>query len=177
MRDTTIPKWMFIETLDQTDICTVCGKEYRRPLEPGYGYGSKVVCSYHCQRKLERESPNSYEYKKIHGEEKRSRPEPLTDLQVSVIRRMYAQGATCESIAKAIKRPVGSIASIIRRLGLKSRGSTGLSKEKIDKIISLWKGGMNGYQIAKEMNVVTSTVYKYVEGIQRDTKRRKEDEN
>lgn len=164
-----LPKWMFIETLEKLEECPVCGKEFNRVQQDwGWKYGSKLVCSYHCMRKLEREDPASYEYKKLNGDTKTNKqPEPLTDVQISVIRRMYALGATYESIGKAIHRPTGSIASVVRRLGLQQRGNTGLPQEKVNKIIRMWQDGKSGYQIAQQMHTATSTVYKYVEGIQR----------
>lgn len=175
----SLPKWMFVETLEHIEICPACGKEFNR-YTPDWGlkYGSKDVCSYNCMRKMEREDPKSYEYKKIHGETKtRKDPEPLTDVQISAIKRMYAMGATYETIAKALKRSTGTIASAVKRLGLKQRGSTGLPQEKVDRIKSMWQEGINGYQIAKQLNIVTSTVYKYVNGMPRGEKENQPNEN
>lgn len=155
-------KWAFIETLDQTAVCPVCGKEYQKPIRPGWGYKSKDVCSYHCQRQLEREDPSSYEYRKAHEDQPTAAgPKPLSDLEASVVRRMYAQGESYEKIAHAIKRPVGSMRMIIRKLGLKPRSSIRLSPDTIRRIGEMRREGKNGYQIAKALRVSTYTVYRY----------------
>lgn len=152
--------------------CAWCHEKFLRTREWAYWYGTKIACSYHCMRAMERADPNS----RMNIEARNAAPKAnclarnmrrLQPEEAEGIMADYNAGMTMTQIAERYDRSVSTVSAVIRQGGYKPPAPKATKHKCLDddgrkEILRLYRRGMNAWGISKHLDLNPTTVYRVI---------------
>ena len=165
------------------DRCSNCKVLFPRTKKWAYWYGSKIACTYHCMRAMERADPRSW----VNMEARNAAPKGnglarnmrrVTQEEADAIMDDYRAGLTFILIAEKYDRSPSTISAIVRQGGWKPPAPKTTKHKCLDddgrkEILRMYRRGMNAWDISKALDLNPTTVYRVINRIRAEDERKR----